>query len=277
MPKDLRAVTKPIPFSKTTVISCDMHDANDKSQRQDRQYDFPYHYLPHFDSKSSAGLNTRTVGWGLEYLCYTKHILQIVCSLSPGSVLDVGCGDGRFLGMLKLHVPRLVGADLSEKAIRFAKAFHPDIEFHAVDASEMDDTFDLVLTIETLEHVPDDQIDRFITALSDRARRGGQVIISVPTKVSRVLGKHYRHYDIDLLKRQLVSANVPLDVVSTDYVYKQHGSLFFEMILKTLHNKWWMLDIFCLRGPIWYYIWHKLRFASPATGRHLIALLKKSA
>ncbi len=246
----------------------------DKFTLQDKHYEFPYHYIPYFD-QHGVGVKTRVLGWGLEYLCYIKHIQELAYSLQPQSVLDVGCGDGRFLGMLGSRVPRRAGVDLSEQAIRFAKAFNPDVVFHVIDVADLEETFDLVVAIEVLEHIPDEQITNFLNALVNRTREGGHIIISVPTIVKPVLGKHYRHYDLDLLRNQLESIRVPLDIVQVEYIYKQYVSLFIKVIERLLQNQWWTLDIYFLRGPVWWYIWQKRRLAASQNGRHLVAVLKK--
>jgi 2-polyprenyl-3-methyl-5-hydroxy-6-metoxy-1,4-benzoquinol methylase len=255
----------------------EMNGAIDKFDRQNRSYRFPYHYIPHFDKHTGAAVTTRFLGWGLEYLCYIKHIQELAYSLSPNSILDIGCGDGRFIGSLSPRITRKVGTDLSERAIRFAKAFHPEIEFHAINASDLNETFDLVVSIEVLEHIPENQISSFIGTLSDRTRVDGHVLISVPTKVARLLGKHYRHYDLNLLKDHLACAKVPLTLIGVDYVYRKNYPLLLHMIMKLSQNKWWAFDLYKLRAPIWRYIWEKHRFATPADGRHLIALLRKNS
>ena len=62
---------------------------------QESLYEFPYHYTPHFD-ENGVGLHYRHLSWGLEYLCYLKHIQLLAETLQPKSVLDVGCGGGWF-------------------------------------------------------------------------------------------------------------------------------------------------------------------------------------
>ena len=198
-----------------------MQDYLDKFKIQDDKYHFPYHYIPYFDD-NGVGVRSRTLFWGLEYLCYLAHIKELAYSLNPSSVLDVGCGDGFFVGMLDHGIVRRVGVDLSERAIRFAQAFHPDVKVRAVDACEPDEVFDLVVAIEVLEHVPDNQAGKFLRTLAERTSVGGHVILSVPTTVIplKLNKKHYRHYDFELFKEQLASSEAQLEMVRVDYVYR---------------------------------------------------------
>ena len=252
-----------------------MDKINDKFELQNKHYEFPYHHIPHFDKTSDVGVRTRTLGWGLEYLCNLKHIKNLIENLSPKSVLDVGCGDGRLLGMLSEKIPRRIGIDLSERAIGFAKAFHPEIEFRVANAADLYETFDLALAMEVLEHVPDEQISGFLRGLFERVNAGGHVILSVPTMVSPVQTKHYRHYEIALLTSQLQEAGITMEIGQVEYIFKQNFPLFFGIINKLTQNRWWTLEVNFFRKLLWRYIWKKHRFATEKNGRHLITVLKK--
>ncbi len=240
---------------------------------QESLYEFPYHYTPHFD-ENGVGLHYRYLSWGLEYLCYLKHIQLIAEALRPSSVLDVGCGDGRFTGFVKGSGVRCVGADLSERAIAFARGFHPDVEFHAIDAREIEETFDLVTGIEVLEHIPDNQTSGFIQTLAERTNPGGHIILSVPTIVVPLNKKHFRHYDIEIFKAQIDAAGVSFEIRQVDYVY--HSTRTIEWIQRLLNNRHWFLDLAFLRPIIWNYIWNNLRETDAEYGRHMVVVLQKA-
>jgi ubiquinone/menaquinone biosynthesis C-methylase UbiE len=80
--------------------------------------------------------------------------------LKPGSLLDVGCGEGFIAGELKRRLPRLkyTGVDISAEAIEKAKAKNPECTFISLSADQLpfeDDSFDTTICVETLEHVED--------------------------------------------------------------------------------------------------------------------------
>ncbi len=245
----------------------------DRYKIQEDLYCLPYHHIPHFDNED-VGVRFRIIDWGFEYLCYTRHIREIVQSLSPSSVLEVGCGDGCVIGVLDLGIDRRVGVDLSERAIRFAKAFHPEVEFLSIDAQELKETFDVVLAVAVLEHIPDDQINTFLRTLEKRTNRDGYVIISVPTTVFRVRKKHYRHYDLNLLQKQLEEAEVHLAIANVEYVYKK--SLLVKQYCKFTHNHHGFIELRALNRLIWNYVWKRLRKTDENHGKHLVVVLKKS-
>jgi SAM-dependent methyltransferase len=244
----------------------------DKFTIQDRQYRFPYHHIPHLDDKGDVVCH-RLLTWGFEYMCYLLHIRDLVSDLNPSSILDVGCGDGRLLG-LEATGARKVGADLSERSIQFARAFHPGLDFRVADAAGLDETFDVVLAMEVLEHVPDDRVAGFLRALEARTRPGGHVVVSVPTVVLPLNPKHYRHYDLSLLKDQLDASGVELQVERVQYVYRHPWIM--RMYRRVTLNRLWFFELHSLRRLMWRFTWNRLRFATERDGRHLVAVLRRS-
>jgi SAM-dependent methyltransferase len=244
----------------------------EKFDIQEAQYAFPYHYIPHF-AKDSEPSTVRSLNWGLEYLCYQNHILNIVLREMPSSVLEVGCGDGFFIGLLVGKVPVLKGVDLSEKAIRFAKAFHEGVDFEAVDAAAMAEQYDIVVALEVLEHVPDEGVSHFVRTLADRARPGGKVVLSVPTTAQPLHKKHYRHYDLDSLKESISLSGAPLKISAVDYVF--HETPIFTFWRKLTNNRLWVFELKPVRKLVWRYVWKRLRHSSPSRGRHLVCVLEK--
>lgn len=77
-----------------------------------------------------------------------------------GQVLEVGCGAGRCIRTIRHHRPDLsaFGCDLSERAIEQARRQRDGVEYDTADAMSLpydDATFDAVVIMDLLEHVPD--------------------------------------------------------------------------------------------------------------------------
>lgn len=244
----------------------------DRLQRQELEYAFPYHYIPHLDEEGYA-TRFRILGWGLEYLCYELHIADLVEKSHPESILDVGCGDGRFLGMLSNTIARRVGIDLSNKAISYAKAFHPDIDYRCVDIKDLDENFDIVTCIEVLEHIPEEQVFSFIIDLFRICRPGGKLIISVPTKILPINKKHYRHYDLALLLDQINLSKEKYVVDKVEYIY--FSTKWMKIYLILTNNKFFVIEPLFLGKRMWKAIWSKYRFATNKNGHHLVVCLRK--
>jgi SAM-dependent methyltransferase len=136
---------------------------------------------------------------------FYDRIAEAVAPLEPSSLLDAGCGEGETLARLKPSLPaRAAGVDVSPQAIEFTERRLPQVELSCQsigDLSFADDSFELVLCLEVLEHIPDP--DR---ALADLARVASDyLVISVPHepwfrvgsllrgKYVRTLGNHPEH------------------------------------------------------------------------------------
>jgi len=243
----------------------------EKFKIQEEQYEYPYHYVPNFDNEG-CGRRYRKMTGGFEYLCYVKHVIERVQSINPSSVLEVGCGDGRVIGMIPSHIRR-VGVDLAERAIRFAKAFHDEIDFHATDASALSETFDVVLAVEVLEHIPDKKVSSFFRTLSERTRPGGTVVVTVPTVVKPMIPKHYRHYDRALFAEQLEGSQTKLAIEKVEYIYRD--SFWMEVYRRLTSNRFWYFEPHIIRRHMWKYVWSELRYATPQTGTHLVVTLRR--
>lgn len=247
---------------------------DDKFAMQDGQYHFPYHHIPHFHGSRAAGDQPSTIrhlGWGLEYLCYQRLLVERVRALAPDSLLDVGCGDGRFIGMIGPSVPVRKGVDLSEAAIGFARAFQPDVAFEVIDAAALTEQFDVVTSIETLEHIPEEATGHFLRALAARSRR--DVLIAVPTKVVPLTKKHHRHYDLALLEQQVAASGAPLMLESHEYIYR--GSKLLKLWKRATANRLWTVEIAPLQRLAWRYVWNQLRDATERNGHHLLARYRR--
>jgi SAM-dependent methyltransferase len=104
-------------------------------------------------------------------------------SCSGKDVLDAGCGVGYGTAFLAQAARRVVGVDLSEEAIGYARRRYgaPNVEFLVGDLVALpadDDSFDVVCAFETIEHLRDP--DRFLGEARRVLRRGGTLFISTP-------------------------------------------------------------------------------------------------
>jgi 2-polyprenyl-3-methyl-5-hydroxy-6-metoxy-1,4-benzoquinol methylase len=106
-------------------------------------------------------------------------------------VLEIGCGRGGFASYLASRGARLTAADFSPAAVEIASEVlsnFPEAEAMVADVLEIpfpDDSFDLVVSLETLEHVPDP--DQGLRELVRVTKPGGRLIVTTPNYLS-ILG-----------------------------------------------------------------------------------------
>lgn len=181
---------------------------NKKTGIQESQYVFPYHYIPDFEN--GRFFQNRDLRWGYIYLSYLGVVKDIIFKKSPSSVMDIGCGDGRFLRELRKASANinLCGVDISEQAVAYAKAFNmmKNIDFKCLDITqenELTKCSSCVTLIDTLEHIPFVVLDKFVSSVHNILKKDGFLVVTVPSKNVKVDKKHYQHFDLESLKKVL--------------------------------------------------------------------------
>jgi SAM-dependent methyltransferase len=101
----------------------------------------------------------------------------------PRRVLDYGCGQGRYLNLLRERFPSasLVGSDISRVALDIARRGHPDARYLLMEderVPEDDGAFDLILSVEVLEHVAD--VDLATSEVGRLLAPGGVLVVTTP-------------------------------------------------------------------------------------------------
>jgi SAM-dependent methyltransferase len=125
------------------------------------------------------------------------------------SILDIACGVGYGSRLLKDSIPAalVTGVDSNAEAIEYANSRYacPGLTFRVDDAMTFDGgPFDAVVSLETIEHLPDPQpfIQRVTTGL---LRLGGIFIGSVPVTPSMDANPHHLHDFSDRSFRKLLA------------------------------------------------------------------------
>jgi 2-polyprenyl-3-methyl-5-hydroxy-6-metoxy-1,4-benzoquinol methylase len=104
-------------------------------------------------------------------------MLALVDALAPATVLDVGCGEGRFCRMLEARGLATTGVDPTAALIERARALHPQGDYRVEGAEAMTvGAHDLVVCYLSLIDMPD--LDAALTRIVAAIRPGGHLLIA---------------------------------------------------------------------------------------------------
>ncbi len=111
-----------------------------------------------------------------------------------GPVLDVGCGRGEFLTLLREAGVEARGVDLDADMVAFCRGEGLDVE--QADAVEWlagleDASLGGIFGAHVVEHMPPESLVRFLSLAGTKLRPGARLVLETPNPVSLVALKHY--------------------------------------------------------------------------------------
>lgn len=144
----------------------------------DTGYRFYYPYTIFGDDKFYQELQTKIPGYYIEGRWEHNKSLSLINA--DDFVLEVGCGSGYFLDLLKSKKIRSVGLELNSKAAEEARkkgltVYTQLLEEHA---PENESKYDVVCSFQVLEHITNPQ--SYLLNATKALKEGGKLIIAVP-------------------------------------------------------------------------------------------------
>ena len=125
---------------------------------------------------------------------FSWHVQRAVAPLrTPIHALEVGFGNGRFMGWLRAQGHAVVGVETNTRLVDVARGagFSAELDVSAVAAALR---FDLIAAFDVLEHVPPAQTQAFVLQLAARLNPGGRLLLRFPNAESP-LGLWMQHGD----------------------------------------------------------------------------------
>lgn len=240
---------------------------------QEDQYQFPYHYIPQFQNEKFQ--QYYNFSWGYEYLSYLYFTIEKIKEISPSSLLDVGCGDGRFLHEVNklLNISTLLGVDYSQKAIDLAKVLNPNILFIAGDIKNKElskNKFDGITLIETLEHIPPAETKEFLIGVKHFLKPEGRLIITVPSDNVPVTPKHYRHFNEASLKETIKES---FEIEKIIYL-NRIDSFRFKLLRRLLTNPLFICNIQFVKNKTYQFYIKNCLIANKNNAGRILAICK---
>lgn len=130
-----------------------------------------------------------------DYLTYLFHVATYrfaVAHASGHEVLDYGCGTGYGTALLAESAARVVGVDIDEDTLAYARGSHrqPNLSFRCVPPAESGPlpfdaaSFDTVVSFQVIEHIS--AVQACFSEIDRVLRPGGHVLIATPDRTSRL-------------------------------------------------------------------------------------------
>ena len=98
---------------------------------------------------------------------------------APVAALEVGFGNGRFMGWLRTQGHAVVGVETNSRLVEAARGAGFQAELAVADVA-VAMRFDLVAAFDVIEHVPPAQTQAFISQLAARLLPGGRLLLRFP-------------------------------------------------------------------------------------------------
>jgi RimJ/RimL family protein N-acetyltransferase len=188
-----------------------------------------------YDQIADQWLNLSTYGFTQveRAVAFVKH---------KGTALDVGCGTGRLLGLMKQHGFRTDGIDSSSAMIALARDRQPKARlFHAdICGWELPRSYDLIVAWDSVWHVPLTQQEAVLTKLCRGLAAGGVLVFTTggtdapSEKQDSCMGPPMYHATLGIPKSLQVLAGA--GCVCRHFEYDQHPELHVYLIAQRLEN-----------------------------------------
>ncbi len=148
-------------------------------------------------------------------------------------ILEIGCGGGSFIDILvnRFGFNNVLGIDLNKKAVEFARRFRNlNVKNINVNDFNNDERFDIVISIESIEHAND--LNNYMRTIKNNLRKGGYLLISTPYNdrlARKWLGKfsdfycapnHVNYFNKNTLEMYLKSNKFKIIDIKLDNLYK---------------------------------------------------------
>lgn len=202
-----------------------------KEEIQEDQYLFPYHHLAH--ERDGAIYIFQHLFWGLDHYSYISVVIENLLKQPFVSLIDIGCGEGRIITEIRKTKSnaKLTGVDVSKKALKFARAFADQDDFHVHDITALpfgDNLYEVAISCEVIEHIKPEHIPAYVKNIHSTLASGGRLLLTTPTTNIKVGQKHYQHFTKELLVSYL---NNHFEISETIYLNKKN---YFESFLRKI-------------------------------------------
>jgi 2-polyprenyl-3-methyl-5-hydroxy-6-metoxy-1,4-benzoquinol methylase len=244
---------------------------HEQEKIQEEEYNFPYHYVAQYKESFTQVFCD---SWGINYVSTIEFLLSRLENEKFESVVDIGCGDGRFTQELASAFPakKVVGIDYSRKAVALASAMAPtdsQAKFVCVDiVSERIENgkYDLGILMEVFEHISPEKAENFVGAVARLLNPGGVLYVTVPHTNKSIEPKHFRHFT----SHTLFAAFSPFFEM-TDVIPIERRCAAMKWVNSILTNRYFILNNERLKQYIYQYYKKRLFHSKETECQRIVA------
>lgn len=210
---------------------------------QSSEYSFPYHYLPSVNIFPNF---SKSWGFAASYIAAINLFLEFLNTIKikdNHKHMDFGCGDGGFVNAVSLlkefELINFYGIDFDKDAIRWASIFSKqEGNFLAGDVANLPSSeYDSGSLVEVYEHIPPDKCENFLSSIANSLKKGAPLFVTVPSIEKRLLSKHYRHFNFEVLSEEFSKY---FDIVN---VYGFEKKTLLSILISNLsRTSWWYFE-----------------------------------
>ena len=142
-----------------------------------------------------------------------------------GRLLDIGCGNGSFLGSFGRLFPKwsLAGSEYDDKHRAHVESLPGVEQFFTSDISQIPGTFDLISLVHVLEHIESPR--GFLNSIREKLNPGGFLLIELPYYVENpfelFIADHATHFDGATISRLLTSCGFQVWHRGSEWIPKE--------------------------------------------------------
>jgi 2-polyprenyl-3-methyl-5-hydroxy-6-metoxy-1,4-benzoquinol methylase len=223
-------------------------------------------------NKNTHGYNERLFSSGFRgklhwarFKWFAEEVRRL--NISSGSILEIGCFDGKIIETIDPQPIRYVGFDANwEGGLDIARTkWKANPQFHFFEASkigqiklESSDRFDIAVAMETLEHIPPEEIDAYLELIAKHLN--GYLFISVPNEKGLLflLKWLFKRFCSDDYDRYTISEIICAVLGRCDRIKrKEHKGFDYDLLIKQVGEKF---DIVKVSGHPFSCLHHALCF-----------------
>jgi len=241
-------------------------DLKSEQKSQEGEYWFPYHYVAQYKDNNFRHCYLDT--WAINYVSTIEFLLDKIRSDTHKTIVDIGCGDGRFSREIALAdtACQVTGIDYSERAIRLAAAMNSEIgnlTFRSVDitATHSLQCSDSAILMEVFEHIPLPDTGKFMSGVRGLLKDGGTLHLTVPHVNKPLDDMHFQHFTVEKLLEYLEGKFEVLEVVPFE-----RAAFSRKVISLVLANRFFILNNARLLSLVYRY--YKKRLFIPCSEKN---------